>query len=361
MVTIGLLLVGLLLALYYFIFVRRGEKKDRSKARTPESVSIQEVSAETDAVNKKPEARLVHIGSLCPWQSAVLKKECTIIGRAKQNDIVIPRKTISSRHATIEDHGGSFFLEDQGSTNGTWLNDTRIKPRKRVALKNGDRISFADTVFKFEVQDRKVTGQVIMLRHSFLALDTAHRLADASPAKEDPQKQNATQPMIVDEESLFRECLCNHLDRIIDLGPDFESFVNSNFSANLINRLSLSARETMERATSVQKPICIPLARSPILFNLCSLPYSVKGAKQWFKQIHGGLIKYIDQSTSTAELKASGCNAFCLIAYGRTSQAWLSLTLFQSSQASKRIEIIATDLMTDAENSAFSLEFGHLD
>ncbi len=48
-------------------------------------------------------------------------------------------KVVSSRHLRINTDGTGWFLEDLGSTNGTWLKGERLA--KRAALKNGDVFS----------------------------------------------------------------------------------------------------------------------------------------------------------------------------------------------------------------------------
>jgi ABC-type multidrug transport system ATPase subunit/pSer/pThr/pTyr-binding forkhead associated (FHA) protein len=48
-------------------------------------------------------------------------------GYADSNDVVIPNAVVSGRHARIYLDGERYLLEDQGSTNGTWLRETRIQ------------------------------------------------------------------------------------------------------------------------------------------------------------------------------------------------------------------------------------------
>jgi ABC-type multidrug transport system ATPase subunit/pSer/pThr/pTyr-binding forkhead associated (FHA) protein/ABC-type multidrug transport system permease subunit len=46
------------------------------------------------------------------------------IGRSKENDVVIPHETVSSRHARLTIDNGRLWLEDLGSTNGTFVGST---------------------------------------------------------------------------------------------------------------------------------------------------------------------------------------------------------------------------------------------
>jgi hypothetical protein len=58
-----------------------------------------------------------------------------IIGRGKHCDFVINSGKVSREHAVIVREGGDYFVEDLGSSNGTWFNKQRIKRRK---IEDGD-------------------------------------------------------------------------------------------------------------------------------------------------------------------------------------------------------------------------------
>jgi pSer/pThr/pTyr-binding forkhead associated (FHA) protein len=62
------------------------------------------------------------------------------IGRAEDNDLTLPTKTVSRHHVLIALEGSRWFLEDRGSFNGTSLNGIRIQPGVRLPLRHGDRI-----------------------------------------------------------------------------------------------------------------------------------------------------------------------------------------------------------------------------
>jgi pSer/pThr/pTyr-binding forkhead associated (FHA) protein len=59
-----------------------------------------------------------------------------VIGRGRGADVVIAEPTISRAHAAIG-HDRGFFIQDLGSTNGTWVNGSR---EKKAPLKDGDEI-----------------------------------------------------------------------------------------------------------------------------------------------------------------------------------------------------------------------------
>lgn len=54
---------------------------------------------------------------------------------------------VSRRHAVISHHSGEgYTLIDLGSTNGTWLNDQRIKANKAYSIHCGDKIQLGQLV-----------------------------------------------------------------------------------------------------------------------------------------------------------------------------------------------------------------------
>ena len=55
------------------------------------------------------------------------------IGRDSDNQVVIPDKTVSGRHAAIIYRDGRWWAEDFDSTNGTWVNDRRVSSPLPVA------------------------------------------------------------------------------------------------------------------------------------------------------------------------------------------------------------------------------------
>lgn len=66
-----------------------------------------------------------------------LKKLRTTIGRHSDNDILIANLTISNHHASITNEGGIFYIQDQDSTNGTFVNEIKVS---KAAIKSGDSV-----------------------------------------------------------------------------------------------------------------------------------------------------------------------------------------------------------------------------
>ena len=60
-------------------------------------------------------------------------------------DVNLMDPEVSRRHAAIRDQGGSLGIEDLGSTNGTFVNGTRITAV--TVLKDGDEVRLGNTVW----------------------------------------------------------------------------------------------------------------------------------------------------------------------------------------------------------------------
>jgi serine/threonine-protein kinase len=80
-----------------------------------------------------------------------LKKGVTKLGRLSEqlgSDIDIDltpfdlRRIISRHHASVEFSAGYYFLADDNSHNGTWLNGRKLSPGERNQLADGDTIKF---------------------------------------------------------------------------------------------------------------------------------------------------------------------------------------------------------------------------
>jgi two-component system cell cycle response regulator len=77
----------------------------------------------------------------------VLDRNPIRIGRGADNYIVLEGDSVSRRHAHIEKRDTRWVVVDDGSTNGTYLNEEQIV--REAQLNNSDRLKVGPTIMKF--------------------------------------------------------------------------------------------------------------------------------------------------------------------------------------------------------------------
>jgi pSer/pThr/pTyr-binding forkhead associated (FHA) protein len=66
-----------------------------------------------------------------------LEQDRITIGRRPESDIFLDDVTVSRDHSLLVRRGGSYYLDDSGSLNGTYVNRTRVDSHK---LEDGDEL-----------------------------------------------------------------------------------------------------------------------------------------------------------------------------------------------------------------------------
>lgn len=73
------------------------------------------------------------------------------IGRSRQCDVRVVNDSVSKSHASIvfDRSTGGYFLVDENSRNGTFVNSEPVEPGVKTPLWSGAYVSFGDAVFVF--------------------------------------------------------------------------------------------------------------------------------------------------------------------------------------------------------------------
>ena len=144
--------VGFLLLLFLFVFAvirvirtdLRYASADVAAASTRRS---RRENRQQSAVNPGavPRVLVVTAGHLAGTRIP-LTSNAILIGRADDSTLVLEDDYASTRHARLTLQGTSYWLEDLGSTNGTYLDRTRVSTPVPVPI--GSPIRIGRTVFE---------------------------------------------------------------------------------------------------------------------------------------------------------------------------------------------------------------------
>jgi FHA domain len=147
-----ILKIGFLVLLYLFIWrIVRTASRD---LRLPQESFILAPSREVGIVTARPP---VHSGRLVVVKSAELDEGLDFeldsaqltVGRGGQNDVALPSDDYASaRHARFEPRQDGVWVQDLGSTNGTYLNGARLERPRRLA--HGDVVRVGETDLRYE-------------------------------------------------------------------------------------------------------------------------------------------------------------------------------------------------------------------
>jgi pSer/pThr/pTyr-binding forkhead associated (FHA) protein len=96
------------------------------------------------------------------------------LGRTEESDFPVPDPTISGHHCTLfvlED--GRFAVRDEGSTNGTRLNNEKLEPGDEQVLKNGDILQAGGVEMLFDNESSRSEGSATQTVISLKDTDTS--------------------------------------------------------------------------------------------------------------------------------------------------------------------------------------------
>lgn len=120
-----------------------GEPEDQAAAPEPETEALQEDEAAPPVV-----ARLVSPDRTACFD--LLDGLNTIGRRQDENTIAITDPYASGRHADVSVQDGAILIRDVGSTNGTFVNGTKLEPDSPLEVSPGDEITIGQSIFILE-------------------------------------------------------------------------------------------------------------------------------------------------------------------------------------------------------------------
>lgn len=107
---------------------------------------------------------LIDIGNGAGVRPLSFRTQKVTIGRADDNDLVFSGDpTVSRHHAVLERvEGGGWQIVDLKSSNGTYINGTRVTTRARIRA--GDRIGIGDSTMKLVDEETSILPAISTMK-----------------------------------------------------------------------------------------------------------------------------------------------------------------------------------------------------
>ena len=129
-------LILLYLILYAFARSLYRDLRDAEASRAAARVGLGRLRVLESPQGEPPAGQSISLGPI------------NSLGRNVNNTIFVEDDFASSNHAMLTFRGRSWFIEDRGSTNGTYVNGHRID--RPVALSYGDEVSIGRVRMRLE-------------------------------------------------------------------------------------------------------------------------------------------------------------------------------------------------------------------
>jgi hypothetical protein len=119
---------------------REQRREDRDVERTMDGQKM-DFSAHINPRLVVEESTIIPPGVIFPLEGWIT------VGRAATSDIVLDEQFVSTTHARLVPRGQFYFVEDLGSTNGTFLNEKQVTDAQ---LRMDSRLRVGETTFRYE-------------------------------------------------------------------------------------------------------------------------------------------------------------------------------------------------------------------
>jgi pSer/pThr/pTyr-binding forkhead associated (FHA) protein len=117
-----------------------------------------------------------------------------ILGRSVEADVPVDDKLVSRTHAAIDFSQGFFHIVDLGSTNGTYLNGSRVDCAARISV--GDELRLGSSVFMVEPLDDAKSSAGSHWRESTKVLQIGRRESSVLAVELDPPHRKVVWPQL---------------------------------------------------------------------------------------------------------------------------------------------------------------------
>ena len=128
---LSVLRIGFLIALWWFVLtvvsvLRRDLQAPRDAKPLTPARTVQRPSPRATLRARKTSTQLVIVEGALSGTVVPLGSSSIVIGRASDATIVLDDDFVSTHHARLTPNGNHWIVEDLGSTNGTYIDKTRV-------------------------------------------------------------------------------------------------------------------------------------------------------------------------------------------------------------------------------------------
>lgn len=118
-----------------------------------EATSLLSDDEPTSLLSEGPQITYPYLIRKSSFDRTDINKPVFRIGKERSyvDCFVANNNAISRIHADIITKNNSFFVKDENSTNGTYVNGNRLSPKEEVQVFDGDIITFANEEFEFHI------------------------------------------------------------------------------------------------------------------------------------------------------------------------------------------------------------------
>jgi hypothetical protein len=155
-IAVALLISAIVATAGYYLQVRMRRLEQLEETFRPISPPVSgplpEKKESTSPLLPLIAASLVTIRGESPGTGFKMKGRLLIGRDPNLCDVVLDDRDVSRQHARIRQEGKEFFIYDDASMNGTFVNGQRID---RAPLHDGDRIEVGNTELEFRVEGKE--------------------------------------------------------------------------------------------------------------------------------------------------------------------------------------------------------------
>jgi hypothetical protein len=121
------------------------------------------------------------------------------IGRSNKCDFAVPDEALSRNHALVEFQNGNYFVTDLGSSNGVYVDGTKIGQNVRTAFNTFQQLSIASLECQIEETAESETPLKLDSQNSSPRIDSSNRAPtpseNAKPIKKHVSQKSSSKPV----------------------------------------------------------------------------------------------------------------------------------------------------------------------